>query len=396
MKKIALFLAALGLSFQTISAEPLPLVTPGSQASLPMLVMSQAGKAHVYWLEKDAAGVSSLYLAPTKSDGSFGEKQLIHASANLSGGRLAKPIVMQKKSGEWVAIFSYRHVVEEAPAPGKRPARGNSLMFTSSQDQGKTWSAIQPVHKENKPNVVRGFFDATLLPTDEVAVAWLNDIEGKAHERDLRLVTTKQGKFQTEQVVDDFTCDCCPVRLQVNTAGDFSIYYRENENNIRDIVRITSKDGGKSFGKAEKVYVDQWEVKGCPHSGPTSATWGKEALVSWFSGTPTEPGLRLTTHSGQKLDVITGKGAKSPFILTKKGQGLIVWEESQVVNGQDQFVIGYKRIDAQGKVSDPVFIQTAGSANNPTAAWTARGVVIAFEEKVGDQPSTIQIEKIVL
>lgn len=388
-------LAAVCMGSWASAAEPLPLVSPGVTASLPMMVTSQSGKAFVYWLEKDAAGVSALYLA-SQDKGQFGEKHLIHASANLSGGRLAKPIVLQKKSGEWVAIFSYRHVTEETPAPGKRPARGNSLMFTTSKDQGKTWSAIQPVHKENKPNVVRGFFDATLLANDEVAVAWLNDIEGKAHERDLRLVVTKQGSFQPERVVDDFTCDCCPVRLQVNAAGDFSIYYRENENNIRDIVRITSKDGGKSFGKAEKVYADQWEVKGCPHSGPTSAKWEKEALVSWFSGTPNEPGLRLTTHSGKKLDVITGKGAKSPFILTKKGQGILVWEESQVVNGQDQFVIGYKKIDAQGRVSAPTFITSQGSATNPTAAWSDQGVVIAFEEKVGDQPSTVQIEKIIL
>ena len=99
-------------------------------------------------------------------------------------------------------------------------------------------------------------------------------------------------------------CDCCNINFLVDAKGAFHIYYRDNNDDIRDIARITSTDNGATFSTPQIVHNDGWKIAGCPHSGAMSSATGKSALVAWYSGSETESGARLVTQEGKKLFVL--------------------------------------------------------------------------------------------
>ena len=244
--------------------------------AVPTLVKTPKGSVAMSWTEKDNAGVVYFYWAESANKGqTFGDKKLIFSSAGLGNSRLMRPKLLFKKDGMPVAVFSLRgpetvaaqttqpdaHANHEAASSGHdhgaaaahtdsklRPetqpksgpkaggrATDLQIVYCFSTDNGTTWSVPTPVHADKTPNIVRGFFDATVLTNGEIGVAYLNDIEGKAHQRDLRFVTSTGTRFGTERVLDPFVCDCCNISLLVDPKGTLQVYYRENQDNIRDI-----------------------------------------------------------------------------------------------------------------------------------------------------------------
>lgn len=255
--------------------------------TIPLLVKTPKGDVALSWTEKDNEGIVYLYWAESKDKGkTFGDKKLIFSSPGIGNGRLMRPKLLFKKDGSLVAVFSLRgseaatpqltnaakatpqepaHAHEHgtmqhadgqaksgpqknAPQGGGRP-RDSKIVYCLSKDQGDSWTKPVPVHTDNTPNIVRGFFDAIVLANGEVGVAYLNDIEGKAHQRDLRFVSSKGDRFGAERILDPFVCDCCNISLLVDNSGTLQMYYRENQDNIRDIAKMSSKDNGLTFSK---------------------------------------------------------------------------------------------------------------------------------------------------
>ena len=103
-----------------------------------------------------------------------------------------------EKDGSLVAVFSNR---SDAPTPTTQEGRGRGrsldIVYCTSKDGGATWTTPQSVDTDPTKGIVRGFFDAVVLPNDEIAVAYLKDVKGstKHEERDLRLVLTKNSVF---------------------------------------------------------------------------------------------------------------------------------------------------------------------------------------------------------
>ncbi|MGA0559727.1 sialidase family protein [Larkinella sp. VNQ87] len=365
----------------------------------PLLTKTPKGTVALSWTEKDADNVIHFYWAESKDKGkTFGDKRLIYSSAGIGNSRLMKPRLLFRKDGSAVAVFALRG---EAPAAstdhsnhggghqghgeapkaavgGGRPS-DLQIVYAVSKDQGTTWTKPQPVHQDKTPNVVRGFFDATVLANGEIGVAYLNDIPGKAHQRDLRFVTSNGDQFGAEQVVDAFVCDCCPISLLVDASGTLNMYYRENQENIRDIYKTTSKDNGKTFSPAEPLYKDNWQVNGCPHSGPTSATGTGTNLIAWFSGTKDAPGVRLVDQQGKRLLVLDDPSAKSAFLVSGPKSSVLLWEQSLASESGRLSTIGFKNIT--GAASNPTtqFVKDSRNAMNASGIVVDNQLVVAYE-----------------
>ncbi|MDB5241240.1 MAG: hypothetical protein JWP57_1865, partial [Spirosoma sp.] len=293
--------------------------------AVPTLTRTQTGDVALSWTEKANDGTVYFYWAKSGDKGrTFGDKKLIYASSGLANSRLMRPKLLFRPNGSAVAVFGLRssespvpvaatsapaaehaghdahaggHTATKAEAPkgpqgsrgGGRP-RSQQIVYVTSADGGTTWTQPAPVHSDKTPNVMRGFFDATVLANGEVAVTWLNDVPGNEHEqRDLRFVATSGGKFGVERTVDPYVCACCNISLLVDLAGALHLYYRENQDNIRDIAEMRSTDNGKTFSKSQILSKDNWQINGCPHSGPTASAGGGSPLVAWFSGTTDSP-----------------------------------------------------------------------------------------------------------
>ncbi|PWJ58670.1 BNR repeat protein [Dyadobacter jejuensis] len=363
--------------------------------SLPTLLALEKGQVGLSWTEADDHGVKYLYWATSSDAGQhFSKKLLVVKSAGLSSSRLMRPKVLAQKDGTLVAVYADNPVAtaahdEHSDHGGGRPSE-LQIMYVVSKDKGQTWTTPRTVHKDKTTGIIRGFFDATIMANDEVAVAYLKD-NGNPHERDLRIVTAVQGQFGSERVIDPFVCDCCNVSLLTDFQGKLNIYYRSNINNIRDMAHRVSTDHGLSFSEPTIILADNWEINGCPHSGPTSSATALGNFVAWFSAAPTAPGIRLATEEGNRLLILDNQASNATLASNEK-QAIFVWQTSDSEKGSQ---IRYRPIDIRsGDVQQMAKLDGIGSA--PSALLLDNTLLVASETKNRDGKSTLQITPVAL
>jgi len=97
--------------------------------------------------------------------------------------------------------------------------------------------------------------------------------------------------FEPGVIVASNSCPCC--RTSIAVAGaDVYVAWRDNDENIRNIVVAHSADGGETWGAPRAVHDDQWRIDGCPHAGPALAIAEDGRLhVAWYTGAPERPGI---------------------------------------------------------------------------------------------------------
>lgn len=366
---------------------------PNKTYTLPTFTKNNKGEVVLYWTEKDPQNVVSLCFATSKDGKTYSEKKTVFADGGLGNGRLMRPKLLFKKNGEMVAVFSYRtspamspRPTEGQPAPQARPKRSSEIRFTVSKDGGNTWTSPTSVDTDTT-KLTRGFFDAVLLANDEIAVAYLKDVKEstKHEERDLRLAITKNGVFQAEKLIDAVVCDCCNISMVVDGAGALHMVYRDNNNDIRDMSHIVSKDNGTTFSAPKTLYADKWEIKGCPHAGATTVSVKNEQYATWFSGTQNgQSGFRLANSSGKLLKVLDAS-AKNTYITADDKTAVLVWEqtaESGVSNVFYSKLVNGKLLDSQ-KVTDSDYGQNAS-----TLVFNGK-ILVAYEVLKSDKKTVL-------
>jgi BNR repeat-like domain len=398
---IKTFGLALLLFFVSVSVNAQQFLQDESKAyAMPLLTKTPKGELLLSWTEKDAENKTALCVAISKDNGgTFLDKKIIATGYGIGNSRLMRAKVLSKKDGSLVAVFMNNPNATPPPADGAQGGRGgggrggSQVAYCTSKDGGNTWTAPQPVDIDPTPNLMRGFFDATVLANDEVAVVYLKDVKNstKHEERDLRIAITKNGTFQAEKLIDAVVCDCCNISLLVDNKGALNVYYRDNNNDIRDIAKMTSADNGQTFSKSDIVYKDNWQINGCPHNGAVSATFGSTNLVSWYSAAETEKGIRLVSQDGKKLSLISDMTAKNQAVAADGKKAVFLWEQTNPANNNVQ--IAYQIIDKNASATKWIDQNNIGNA---TALVTGNELLIAYEQRQQGKKTILKINKITL
>lgn len=384
-KKLNFMAAFMLLTLVQLFANPI-LNDPTKAYSMPLLTKTANGDVLFSWTEKDQAGMVGFCFSVSKDLGkTFSDKKIIYSGTGIGNSRLMRAKLLVKKDGSLVAVFSNRGNANN----GKRTL---DIVYCTSKDQGNTWTAPQSVDSDPTTGNVKGFFDAVVLPNDEIAVAYLKDVAGstKHEERDLRLVLTKNGVFQPEKVIDPVVCDCCNISLLIDAKGALNIYYRDNNDEIRDMATMTSTDNGLTFSKSQILHNDQWKINGCPHSGAISTVFGQSALITWFSGAESEKGIRLVTQEGKKLAVINDPFAKNAYVAADAKNAVFMWEQN---NAQNITQIAYKTINAN-KVSETYWIKEAENVTNSAGLLAGNQLLVVYEVRNENGKNSINWSKI--
>jgi hypothetical protein len=364
---------------------------PSLSYAMPMLTAISEQKTMLTWTEKDEKGEVAFCLAFSENnDLNFSDKKVIFRGMGIGNSRMMRAKVLVKKDGKLVAVFSNR---EEVPAePGKRPKRASNIVYCESVDNGNTWTSPKAVDTD-PAKLVRGFFDAIVLPNDEIAVVYLKDVENstKHEERNLRLALTKNGVFQPERIIDPVVCDCCPINLYLDKNQHLNVIYRDNNNDIRDMARMVSKDNGLSFSKPEIVYQDNWKIAGCPHQGAVSTQNQKEGYLIWFTGAENEQGYRLTTLAGKKLAIIDEASAKEPWLTSNKSQSVMIWQQNK--NDEQLSMVAFKKL-ANGVSSETQWLENSSKTMNVSGILLEKQLLIAREVLGENKKNTLAITKV--
>ena len=356
--------------------------------SSPTIQLNPEGETMLFWSEKSTDGLNALCFAVSADNGaSFTNKKVIAQNTGLGNSRFAKAKLLFRKNGDWVVVYSQRF---ENPLVGKPGGRGPAgIVFSTSADKGNTWST--PVFVDTDPNkkLLRGFFDAAIMPNDELAVAYLKDVAGstKHEERNLRLVVTEKMQPKAEQIIDEIACDCCPVNVSITAKGELQVMYRDNNNDIRDMAILSSKDNGKTFAASRILSADNWKIAGCPHSGAVTLQEDKAALWAWQAGSEKEPGLRVVDAKGKKLFINSDASAKNPAIAGNAKMQVVAWEQ----NKDNVSKIAYK-IMQNGSLKETTWLPNSENGMGASVLVAGNMLIMAYEVKMPNKKNQMKVE----
>lgn len=257
-----------------------------TEAINPYFTRDQDDNAVLCWTAKDSSGTYQLkYAIYNNSKNTFNEPITVSSSNNLSTSAESMGKVAFKADGSVIAIYGKKLESTQSPY-------ASAVYYSASTDQGKNWSSEKIIHSDTSTNVGHSYFDIARLKDGELAAIWLDGRFGKT-EKGLALFFAKtQGgsEFGRDTLLDKSTCECCRTELLCDVNGDIHIAYRDISypngvfgKQVRDMVYLASSDDGKSFSQPASISFDNWEVDGCPHTGPSLAVDKQQIHAVWFT-----------------------------------------------------------------------------------------------------------------
>jgi hypothetical protein len=318
-------------------AEPLASVLKmeGISAVGPYLTKDNKGNPVLCWTEQDAK--DSLYRLKyavyNRKTEAFNAVVTVAASAGSSTSAESMGKIAFKADGMVMAVFAKRFPKEKNPYAG-------AIYYSFSADDGKNWSKAQFLHSDTSHAYGRSFFDVSTLKDGELAAIWLDGRYGKSIKGSaLFFSRTEKGKgFGLDTCLDKGTCECCRTDILCDQSGNIHLAYRSIQfpsalsgKQVRDMVYKISTDNGKTFSAAKTISKDNWEIEGCPHSGPSLAESKNGINALWFTAGG-HPGLYFTTapqgadFRGRQL--MTAQGRHPQMVALTDGRLAAVCEES--------------------------------------------------------------------
>ena len=157
----------------------------------------------------------------------------------------------------------------------------------------------------------------------------------------------------------------------------------------------TSTDGGKTWSNGSLVAPDNFQLNGCPHSGPSLAVLGKRLFVTWWTVRNDVAGVYLAytdnggrTFSSSQLVSAGTLDPNHPSMAAGNGWTRIVFQARDVKQNQGwgKLATYYREVSPNGVLSRLVRIgQLSESATYPTLALENSGRVYAAWTELTDK-----------
>jgi len=298
------------------------------------LTQDNKGNPVLCWSEQD--GEDSLYrlkyASYNEQTDTFGNPVTVPASSGISTSAESMGKVGFKADGTVIAVYSKRFPNEKNPYAG-------AIYYSSSSNNGKTWSASQFLHSDTTRNYGRSFFDITTLKNGELAAVWLDGRFGKSIKGSALFfnITTKGNGFGTDTCLEKGTCECCRTDILTDKAGNIHLAYRNitfptglSDKQVRDMGYKLSTNNGKTFSAVKAISNDNWEIDGCPHSGPSLAVTKEGVNAVWFTAGGGSGIYNASSNKALDFDkrrLITAQGRHPQLISLANDQLVMVCEE---------------------------------------------------------------------
>ena len=224
--------------------------------------------------------------------------------------------------------------------------------------------------------------DLAFGPDGALYAAWLDGRDrgqGKSGSASLYIAkSTNRGQsFEKSVRVALNVCPCCRPSLAFTDAKTLHIGWRGvMDGDVRDVFVATSTDGGATFTTGTRVADDNWQLNGCPHTGPTLATMGGRLFVAWRTVTGARARLYLASSndngahfSGQIAADANLLDANHPRLLPLGNSLGLVFQAREAATQDEwsKYDIYFRQIDKNGALTPLQHLKHAvGSATYPT------------------------------
>jgi hypothetical protein len=200
------------------------------------------------------------------------------------------------------------------------------LLVWRSTDVGRTWS--KPVTVNDQPKASREGLHAMAADAEgHLALAWLDDRTPQG-KRLFGAFSNDGGATWGKNVLlyespDGTICQCCAPSLVSLGNGEFAAMFRNVIDGSRDLYTLRLS-GGKPVGAAEKAGVGTWKLDACPMDGGGMAVRDGKIATAWrrdhdvYLAEPGKPEVKV----GTGMDVAFGANNQGLYVLWSTPAGI--------------------------------------------------------------------------
>ena len=272
MKPLVIFLISLFITLTIRGVFAFEIVqTPTNKNSLAPNLCSFGNHFALSWIERNTDGEARLQMA-TWNGSEFDEIRLIAKSKGMFANWADIPSLVEAPSGDLYAHWLNR-ISNETYAYG--------IQIERSIDHGKSWQSLGWLHNDTSATE-HGF--VSLIPENRhVRAFWLDGRQMKkpTGKMMLRTAILDGNEIESENMLDDDVCTCCPTGAIQLPSGSAVVYRDRLPKEIRDISLVHLKND--AWSKPSRIQKDNWVMPGCPVNGPSIATNGNIIAVSRFT-----------------------------------------------------------------------------------------------------------------
>lgn len=281
-------------------------VPAGPKSTSPRLAAGPDGTVVLSWLEADGRGHALKY--SMLQDEHWVDSRVVARGENWFVNWADFPSVVPVSATLWAA-----HWLVNQPAG----LYAYDIDVALSSDSGRSWSQTITPHDDGT-ETEHGF--VSLFPDSAgVAMVWLDGrkminepgddiaasgmmLRGARLSADLRL--------SDEQLIDELICECCQTDVALTADGPVAVYRDRTSRETRDI--YVTKHVGYQWQAGKAIANDNWNIAGCPVSGPAIDARESKVSVAWFTAAGNEPRVRVASSGdaaqtfSAPIDVVSG------------------------------------------------------------------------------------------
>ena len=331
----------------------------------------------------------------TSSDGgdSFDDGIRVNDGGEVASHSENTPLMIVRSMQEFYVLWS-----------GIDGHEQKTLRLARSMNWGKSFGKSIPIDPSSPAS--QSFYTMALAPDGTIYVAWLDGRDrGQGKQGTSALYLAKSNNhgqsFEKSVRVALNVCPCCRPAMAFGEEKTFYVGWRGVlENDIRDIFLAASMDGGATFASPNRVADDNWQINGCPHSGPSLATLDGILFASWrtvsdnrshlYTAWSSDRGAHFSLKAEADSNLLD---ANHPRLLRLQGTVGLAFQarEASAQNGWGKLDIYFRQIDKFGVFSPLQRLGHAeGSATYPTLLFESPDhLFVAWTEGSSEGPKVV-------
>jgi hypothetical protein len=229
-------------------------VAGGSGNHHPQVELIEAGRVGVTWTSN---GSKNVYFAKHNGlDGFDSPVQLNPDGMDVQSYDWSGPDFAVEGDNVYVVFRSYGYET-------------GHIYIVKSTDKGETFGDTVRV---DYLDAGFGQYPDLAVFNDTVYVTFMNHDDGGANPsydvvRSVDGGLTFEEEVTAASIIEGESCDCCQPEIIVNEEK-LVLFFRNNDENIRDIKGVISTDRGASFTDWISVDDHNWYIEACPSTGP--------------------------------------------------------------------------------------------------------------------------------
>ena len=342
----------------------------------------------ILWTEKSTNELTLVFAVSYDDGDSFSQNVSVALDRDVATHAEGMPKIAFKKDGTIIVAY-------EKKAPTKENKYAGSICYITSNDQGKSWSRERYMHSDTVTGRSRSYFDIEALADGEVGASWLDiKLNQETDGRSVVFAKTNEADFFIrETLIDSSACQCCRIDLYTDIDNNVFVAYRGLRKSmmgksVRDMMVATSTDEGTTFTSPLTISADNWNIDGCPHTGPSLCS-NKAGLVTLWYTEGNGNGIYYAHKSNSQEEFLprqlVSTAGRHPQVSSTNDRIAMLWEENSDYSGKPITTINYRVIKDGNDVEKNILTPKDVNAFLPVVTQTKNGFLVAYLMMTGSK-----------